>query len=107
MPDGDQGQPPGGLGGSSPFGKQMSKVGILIDRAQRIWQMHGQGSRWKTCVSYAAAQLGNGFERLGVERHRDPPSRLHEALPHDLFPLLSALLLSLSTCPDKISQQSH
>ena len=26
---------------------------------------------------------------------------------YDLFPLLYPLLLALSTCPDKISQQSH
>ncbi len=58
-------------------------------------------------MSDAAGQVGNGFERLGVQRHLDPPSRLHEALPHELFSLLYPLLLALSTCPDKISQQSH
>ncbi len=60
----------------------------------------------KTRVRDPAGQIGDGFERVGVQRHLDPPSRLHEALPHDLFPLLYPLLLALSTCPDKISQQS-
>src|SRR2546423_5613643 len=36
-----------------------------------------------------------------------PPWRWHEALLHDPFPLLYPFLLSLSTCLDKISQQSH
>src|SRR5260221_28502 len=57
--------------------------------------------------SMFTADPPNWFERLGVQRHCVPPSCLHEALPHDLFPLLYPLLLSLSTCPDKISQQSH
>jgi len=69
--------------------------------------MHGQGSLGKTGVSNLAGQIGNGFERLGVQRHCVPPLCLPEALPHDLFPLLYPLLLVLSTCPDKISQQSH
>src|SRR5207302_3230318 len=47
------------------------------------------------------------FERVGMQGHLDPPSTLHEALPHDLLPLLYPFLLSLSTCPHKISQQSH
>src|SRR5205807_5158717 len=87
--------------------KQLGKVGILIDRAQRIAHMHGQGSLGKTRTSDAAGQLRNGFERAGMQGHLDPPSFLHEALPHDFLPLLYPLLLSLSTCPDKISQQSH
>ena len=86
LQDGDQRQSPRRFCGSSPFGKQMSKVGMLIDRAERISQIHGQRSLRKTRLSYSARQIGNGFERLGLQRHLDPPSCLHEQAPHDLFP---------------------
>ncbi len=40
LQDGDQRQPPRCFCRSSPSGKQIGKVGILIDGAQRIAQMH-------------------------------------------------------------------
>jgi hypothetical protein len=66
LQDGDQRQSPRRFCRSSPFGKQVGKVGILIDRAQRISHMHGKGSLGKTRVSDLAGQIGNGFEWLGV-----------------------------------------
>ena len=44
----------------------MGKVGILLDRAERIAQIHRQRSFGKTRVSHPAGQLGNGGERLGM-----------------------------------------